>query len=107
MILSSGSPSGSITIAMPSSSRSNTPGAQNEQFPDPMQTSRLISIDNATNHRQPRRRHPNRPPPTTTAGPYPPSRFGIRSDRLGQLGGDRLELGQRRRRPGAARVGEV
>jgi len=43
-------PFGSVTIAMPSSSRSNTPGAQNEQFPEPMQTSRsiLISSTHAT-----------------------------------------------------------
>src|SRR5207248_8530952 len=39
-ILSSGSPRGSITIATPSSSRSNVAGAQNEQLPEPMQSSR-------------------------------------------------------------------
>ena len=36
------------TTAIPSSSRSNTPGAQNEQLPDPTQVSRLIRISSAT-----------------------------------------------------------
>ena len=47
-ILSSGAPVGSSTIAMPSSSRSNTPGAQNEQLPEPMQLSRSILMSSAT-----------------------------------------------------------
>src|SRR6266511_1970098 len=50
-IFSSGCAAGSTTIATPSSSRSNTPGAQNEQFPEPMQASRLISISSATARR--------------------------------------------------------
>src|SRR5262249_7550019 len=48
---SSGWAVGSSTTATPSSSRSNTPGAQNEQFPEPMQASRLISISSATARR--------------------------------------------------------
>jgi len=48
MILSSGAPSGSITIATPSSSRSKTPGAQKEQFPEPMHTSRSMAISSVT-----------------------------------------------------------
>src|SRR6266513_2058828 len=51
MTLSSGCAVGSRTTATPSSSRSNTPGAQNEQFPEPMQASRLISISSATARR--------------------------------------------------------
>src|SRR4029077_8490033 len=35
------------TNAMPSSSRSNTPGAQNEQLPEPMQSSRSIVTSSA------------------------------------------------------------
>ena len=45
--LSSGCAVGSTTTAMPSSSRSNTPGAQNEQFPEPMHSSRSIVISSA------------------------------------------------------------
>ena len=41
-------PVGSTTIAMPSSSRSNTPGAQNEQLPEPMHASRSIVMSSAT-----------------------------------------------------------
>src|SRR5438876_11478262 len=51
MTLSSACAVGSSTTATPSSSRSNTPGAQNEQFPEPMQASRLISISSATARR--------------------------------------------------------
>src|SRR5215472_15343684 len=48
MILSSGAAVASITTATPSSSRSNTPGAQNEQLPDPMQALRSMKISMAT-----------------------------------------------------------
>src|SRR5262245_46463161 len=48
MILSSGAPDGSTTNAMPSSSRSNAPGEVYMQLPEPMHTSRSISISRAT-----------------------------------------------------------
>src|ERR1700719_1692860 len=48
MIFSSGAAVGSMTTAIPSSSRSNTPGAQNEQLPEPMHASRSILMSSAT-----------------------------------------------------------
>src|SRR5438067_4088812 len=46
-IFSSVSPSGSVTIAIPSSSRSKVLGAQNEQLPEPMHFSRSMRISTA------------------------------------------------------------
>ncbi len=46
-ILSSDCAVGSTTIAMPSSSRSNTPGAQKLQLPEPMHASRSMLISSA------------------------------------------------------------
>src|SRR5579864_6447699 len=48
MIFSSGAAVASMTTATPSSSRSNTPGAQNEQLPEPMQASRSMEISRPT-----------------------------------------------------------
>src|ERR1700737_383859 len=50
MIFSSGAAVASTTTATPSSSRSNTPGAQNEQLPEPMHASRSMEISNATRY---------------------------------------------------------
>ena len=47
-IFSSGDADWSTTTAIPSSSRSNTPGAQNEQFPDPMHAPRSMAISSPT-----------------------------------------------------------
>ena len=46
--VSSGSPSGSTTMAMPSSSWSKVPGAHIEQLPDAMHRSRFTSMRRPT-----------------------------------------------------------